>query len=1266
MIRSLLIYVCTLLCAGTTLAQVNYTANTQVAPAPAQFQPGYNSGFAAGWSDLSIATMATGDPAQWVRGSGLWSNRDALFYEALETGGITSKMQEVEHYTSLGQKDLVALTLGGADGFRPEPPQNVRDTNHYCPTKQSTLFRNLYTPIWDGGANGTPYNDTNYYARYMYRTVNQYKDYIQYWEIWNEPGFDFSGNRGWREPGDPEGNWWDADPNPCDYKLHAPVQHYVRMLRISWEIVKTLDPTAHVCMGAPGFASFVDAVSRNTDNPVDGSVTPEYPLKGGAYFDAMVYHAFPHIDGSFITNRQLGAVMRNSDRGAEGVVTLKRNFEAIFEKYGYNGTTYPRKRFLITEINLPRKIFNYTGSTYGGQVPQRNFMMKSYLACKIEKILAMHVYTFGELRKESEATDEFDLMGLYLNMDSTNYYSAIATDAGIGIKTLSDLIYNTQHDPVKSATVQTNPNVRIEAFKRPDGKYVYALWAKMQQDFNELGVANYAFPAGTVSPFLKKYAWTHSITAQTFITASNDIQLDGTPMFLVEEPNIGQPLPAFTANQKRFCVPNTVQFQSTAANADSVRWEFAGGAPTTSKALNATVSYATPGFYTVKQTAYGANGDSAVNEQNYYVHARTAPTAIFYASPNGGNVFFLNASFDADSVLWNFGDGDTSTAMFPFHTYADNGNYLVTMTAFNPCGTTVYQDTVKIEYALTVSVTATPLVGCAPQTVQYQATAPLATKFKWIAPGGRINNDTVPNPLVTYDTAGIFPVSLTVANGLTSATITKLNFIEVGALPAAFVASVDQIQNRTVTFTTTPTIAAQGVLWNFGDSTTSTLQNPTHTYVTDGMFTVTCSAMNNCGTVSRTITVTVEQVLAPVAAFTPSANTGCTPKTIQFTNQSTNSQNYLWSFPGGTPSVSTAQNPSVTYSAAGNFVAQLIVKNAAGADTTTTNIAISSLPMSEFTSLSIDSFTFTGSAMLGNAQSLLWVFGDGQTSTQTSVTHVYTAPGAYDLLLIASNSCGNDTAFSLITISGPIPVAAYSAVPNQGCTPLSVQYNDQSLPAPTFREWKFPGGTPATSSAQNPVVVYNTAGIYSASLIVGSVWGRDTVAQAAQVTVGSAPSANFTYMLNQNMVAFTNGSVGQTGLTWVFGDGTPNSNLANPTHTYQPGTYTVTLSASNTCGASLFEQTINIISDTENPNAGGALKVVPNPSTDEVYFLGLESGKTYETTFFDMAGSKVLEQTLACGTDKCGPVDIRGLVAGSYQVRVSSGALVWVVLVVKG
>ena len=101
------------------------------------------------------------------------------------------------------------------------------------------------------------------------------------------------------EPGQP-GNWWENNPDPCDYKLRAPIFHYIRTLRISYEVIKSIAPDDYVCIAGLGFDSFLDALLRNTDNPDDGKVTAEYPLGAGAYFDVVGFHVYPHIDLSLI------------------------------------------------------------------------------------------------------------------------------------------------------------------------------------------------------------------------------------------------------------------------------------------------------------------------------------------------------------------------------------------------------------------------------------------------------------------------------------------------------------------------------------------------------------------------------------------------------------------------------------------------------------------------------------------------------------------------------------------------------------------------------------------------------------------------------------------------------------------------------------------------------------------------------------------------------------------------------------------------------
>ena len=259
-------------------------------------------------------------------------------------------------YNSLGIKDNTV--------FLEKPSDAHRDKNKYdgC-GDQSMIFTNLYQPIWDGGANNTPINDNNYYALYVYNTVLLYKDYVKFWEIVNEPDYDFGAN-GWKGPGQP-GNWFDKNPSACELvNLKAPIFYYNRMLRISYEVIKSIDPTALVAPGGIGYPGFLDAILRNTDNPSGGAVTSDYPNKGGAYFDVLSYHKYPMYD---LKNN------RHSDAAAADVVSAKGDFQAVLSKYGYGGT-YPNKLWIVTESNIPRKPI---GEFIGGDDVQRNFLIKN-------------------------------------------------------------------------------------------------------------------------------------------------------------------------------------------------------------------------------------------------------------------------------------------------------------------------------------------------------------------------------------------------------------------------------------------------------------------------------------------------------------------------------------------------------------------------------------------------------------------------------------------------------------------------------------------------------------------------------------------------------------------------------------------------------------------------------------------------------------------------------------------------------------------------
>ncbi len=509
---------------GGNEGEVDYTANDQVTPYTGLFRPGANIGYNPPWSDDELAELAAGNPNLGIDGIGAKTIRPGLYDIITSVYGYDIRLSTYEYYKELGMDDLTLIV-----GF---PAEWHRDLTDYCGNgTNSAMFRNLYTDIWDDGENGTPYNDDNFYAAYLYEVVSRYGEYVKFWEIWNEPGFDFAGV-GWRQAGDPVGNWWDRDPHPCENILRAPIEHYVRTLRISWEIIKSLQPDDYVTVAGVGYESFLDAILRNTDNPNGGGVSAEYPLGGGAYFDVMGFHSYPDIDGSvraFDPNTGDVIYTRNSDVAAQGLVKRKNSYAQILRNYGY-GTNLPAKEWIMTEFNVPRASFKSDAMT-GGNALQINYVIKAMVTAMQNDIRQMHIYNLGDRTTENVASQEFDLLGLYKKLEGTSPGTEVKNPVAHAYKTSADLLYGTTFSGDRTALMNLPPNVAGGAFRYPNGRYLYVLWAETTQDQSENASASFSFPT-TFPAFMSRRNFDFSRTNQTSNIPSQNIFLTGTPIFV--------------------------------------------------------------------------------------------------------------------------------------------------------------------------------------------------------------------------------------------------------------------------------------------------------------------------------------------------------------------------------------------------------------------------------------------------------------------------------------------------------------------------------------------------------------------------------------------------------------------------------------------------------------------------------------------------------------------------------------------------------------
>lgn len=780
---------------------------------------------------------------------------------------------------------------------------------------------------------------------------------------------------------------------------------------------------------------------------------------------------------------------------------------------------------------------------------------------------------------------------LYFN--SGSYSVTLKATNSAGSSTVTKTNYITPVNPPVAIFNYTINGLTVSFSNNSAGATSY-LW-----NFGDNTTSTLAAPTHTYTA-----AGTYTVT----LTASNAYcSTTATKTFTLS----GAPTAAFTATPTSGCGPLTVVFNnSTTGSASQYSWEFPGGTPSSSTVQNPTVVYNTPGNYSVTLTASNGAGSSTATQQNY-IHVFSAPTASFTSTTNGLTANFTNTSNSggmttpgAITYLWDFGDNTTSAVENPTHTYAADGTYTVTLTTTNSCGSHTATATVVIVTPPTANFTATPTSGCAPLTVQFQSTSSTnAASYSWQFPGGNPATSTAQNPTVVYAMPGTYSVTLTVGNAAGTNSASQSNYITVNTTPTAGFTST--VNGTTASFTNT-SVNATSYSWDFGDNSTSTAVNPTHTYSGDGTYTVILSATNPCGTVTSASTVVV--VTPPTASFTATPTNGCGPLTVQFqSTSSTNAVSYNWQFPGGNPASSTVQNPTVVYATPGTYSVTLTVGNAAGSNTASQSsyIVVAPPPTAGFTS-STNGATVAFTNTSQNATSYAWAFGDGNNSNAAEPTHTYLVGGTYTVTLTATNACGTNTSVSSVTVT-TAPTAGFNAPVTSGCAPLTVTFNNTSTSNATSFQWEFPGGTPSTSTLQNPTVTYNAPGLYTVILTASNSAGSNTATLTNYITVGTVPVPDFTSSVSGATATFTNGTTGATSYTWDFDDGS-GSVSANPSHTYQnDGTYTVVLTATNACGTATYTQDVVIIT---SPNAGFTAQTTSGCPTLTVQFQDLSTTNT--------------------------------------------------------
>lgn len=670
--------------------------------------------------------------------------------------------------------------------------------------------------------------------------------------------------------------------------------------------------------------------------------------------------------------------------------------------------------------------------------------------------------------------------------------------------------------------------------------------------------------------------------AGTYLISVNMIVPNGCPSTQTFSVTVGHTNPIRVSTGST-CVGDSIFFSLSPPGAfSSQTWDFGDGSVTSNLPAPYHL-YNAPGDYLVTLSVTDTNGcvDTFYSSRIYVRDVTTGFTTNDALTVcDSTTIHFVNTSANATAYEWNFGDSTTATSTNPAHVFNIPGTYTVSLTATaGGCIKTLTKPNyITVNKALT-DFSFVPNGICLPLTVTYTDQSTNAVSWLWDFGDGQTS--ALQNPVHVFYSQPSSNVTLTITdnNGCVG-TKSKVNISTIGIVSTLS----DSIGCSPLTINFSDlTSTATTWHWDFGDGVSSTLQNPQHTYNDTGIYDVTLIVTLASGCTDTTVYNDYIRVTAPIPDFLSPTVAVCAPSLVNFTNLSLNGVTYLWDFGDGT--TSAADNPSHIYNIPGYYTIQLTAYDALGCARTETKVNYIHVPgtyahfslVSQLNCLQ-NSVQFSDSSLYATSWS--WNFGDGYTSTDQNPLHLYQDTGSYIVSLITSDSLGCSSYFSYpdSIVVHPNPDANGNTTYFGGCGPYTASFNNTSTNAVSFT-WHFGDGD--TSTLENPVHVYTSAGIFNVSIVAVNEFGcTDTFTLPAPVAVQATPDARFTPSVSSGCtplnVQFTNTSINLTGETylWDFGNGQTSAS-ANPAIIYSnPGTYTIKLIVlnSNGCVDSTFKQ----------------------------------------------------------------------------------------------
>ncbi|BCE00371.1 pectate lyase [Marinicellulosiphila megalodicopiae] len=377
---------------------------------------------------------------------------------------------------------------------------------------------------------------------------------------------------------------------------------------------------------------------------------------------------------------------------------------------------------------------------------------------------------------------------------------------------------------------------------------------------------------------------------------------------------------------------------------------------------------------------------------------------------------------------------------------------------------------------------------------------------------------------------------------------------------------------------------ALSYIWDFGDGTNQITETNsiTHTFA-PGIYSVGLTITDGKGSsekIQKSVTITN---ISPEVQFSNIQTQALSAELeIEFSDSDGDQVSVEWFV--NDQSVATSQTLNYDFSQAGQYTIKVVVTDQYGeTDETQTSVTVqdenstAQKPTAEFSvtaGANDREKLFNASASKdedGSDLTYIWNFGDGdfKTTSAPNISHIF-APGEFTVLLTVMNQSVSSNAFTAsIVIENNAPTINLStAIITALNVKIDATINDADSDALDVK-WML--GSQEISNSQNLDYTFSTDGTFEIIAMVTDEFGKTnqtntTVTVATSQPDNAAPTANFTYEINENQVSFTNTStdpdMDPLTYSWDFKNG-QTSDQTNPVISFMPGEYNVQLTVSD-------------------------------------------------------------------------------------------------------